>query len=175
MIPAIRDGRQADTERRRQRVATAVRNAARNGTPISVSAIARQAGVDRSFLYRHRDLLEIVHAAELEPAAQDPAAGGSPVSRASLQADLANAQARNTRLVTRVQQLEKRLSQALGAQAWRESGLGAPTDIDELQRKITRLEQHNVELTSALEDARSDLDAAREANRDLTRALNQRI
>lgn len=59
MIPAMRDGRQADTERRRQRVATAVKNAAKNGTPISVSAIARQAGVDRSFLYRHRDLLEI--------------------------------------------------------------------------------------------------------------------
>ncbi|MFM9584219.1 DUF6262 family protein [Streptomyces caniscabiei] len=173
MIPAMRDGRQADTERRRQRVATAVRNAAKNGTPISVSAIARQAGVDRSFLYRHRDLLEIVHAAELEPAAQDPA-GGSPVSRASLQADLANAQARNTRLASRVQQLEKRLSQALGTQAWQESGLGAPADIDELQRKITRLEQHNVELTSALAEARSDLDAAREANRDLTRALNQR-
>lgn len=173
MIPAMRDGRQADTERRRQRVATAVRNAAKNGTPISVSAIARQAGVDRSFLYRHRDLLEIVHAAELEPAAQDPA-GGSPVSRASLQADLANAQTRNTRLAARIQQLEKRLSQALGAQAWQESGLGAPADIDELQRKITRLEQRNVELTSALEETRSDLDAAREANRDLTRALNQR-
>lgn len=173
MSPTMRDGRQANSERRRQRVATAVRNAAKNGTPISVSAIARQAGVDRSFLYRHRDLLEIVHAAELEPAAQDPA-GGSPVSRASLQADLANAQARNTRLAARVQQLEKRLSQALGARAWQESGLGAPADIDELQRKITRLEQHNVELTSALEEARSDLDAAREANRDLTRALNQR-
>ncbi|MEU2711946.1 hypothetical protein [Streptomyces sp. NPDC007205] len=108
-----------------------------------------------------------------EPAAQDPA-GGSPVSRASLQADLANAQARNTRLAARVQQLEKRLSQALGAQAWQESGLGAPVDVDELQRKVTRLEQQNVELTAALEEARSDLDAAREANRDLTRALNQR-
>jgi hypothetical protein len=173
MIPAMRDGRQADTDRRRQRVATAVKNAAKNGTPISVSAIARQAGVDRSFLYRHRDLLEIVHAAELEPAAQDPA-GGSPVSRASLQADLANAQARNTRLAARVQQLEKRLSQALGTQAWRESGLGAPADIDELQRKIIRLEQQNVELTNALDESRSDLEAARAANRDLTRALNQR-
>ncbi|MFJ3840646.1 DUF6262 family protein [Streptomyces sp. NPDC054904] len=173
MIPAMRDGRQADTERRRQRLATAVKNAARNGTPISVSAIARQAGVDRSFLYRHRDLLEIVHAAELEPATQDPA-GTSPVSRASLQADLANAQARNARLAARVQQLEKRLSQVLGTQAWQESGLGAPSDIDELQRKITRLEQRNVELASALEEARSDLDAARAANRDLTRALNQR-
>ncbi len=67
-----------------------------------------------------------------------------------------------------------RLSLAPGAQAWQESGLGAPADVDELQRKITRLEQHNAELTSALEEARSDLDAAREANRDLARALNQR-
>ncbi|MFE3526913.1 DUF6262 family protein [Streptomyces sp. NPDC059161] len=173
MIPAMRDGHQADTERRRQRVATAVKNAARNGTPISVSAIARQAGVDRSFLYRHRDLLEIVHAAELEPATQDPA-DTSPVSRASLQADLANAQARNTRLASRFQRLEKRLSQALGTQAWQESSLGAPADIDELQRKITRLEQQNVHLTASLEEARSDLEAARAANRDLTKTLNQR-
>ncbi|MFI9617195.1 hypothetical protein ACIHCM_37045 [Streptomyces sp. NPDC052023] len=96
------------------------------------------------------------------------------MSRASLRADLANAQARNTRLTACIQQLEKRLSQALGAQAWQESGLGALADIDDLQRRITRLEQHNVELTSALEEARSDLDAARKANRDLTRALNQR-
>lgn len=169
----MRDGRRADTERRRQRVATAIKSAAKNGTPLSVSAIARQAGVDRTFLYRHRDLLELVHAAELEPAAQDPE-GGSPVSRSSLQADLANPQARNTRLATRVQQLEKRLSQALGAQAWRESGLGAPTDIDELQRKITRLEQRHVELTAVSEEAQSDIAAARESNRDLTRALNQR-
>ncbi|MGW5449340.1 hypothetical protein [Streptomyces asiaticus] len=70
--------------------------------------------------------------------------------------------------------MEKRLSQALGSQAWQESGLGAPVDIEELQRKITRLEQHNVELTARLEEVHPDLDAAREANRDLTRALNQR-
>lgn len=105
--------------------------------------------------------------------AQDPA-GTAPVSRASLQADLANAHARNTRLAARVQQLEKRLSELLGAQAWQESGLGAPADIDELQRKITRLEQENIGLMAQVEETRSDLDAAREANRDLTRALNQR-
>ncbi|MEH0542413.1 hypothetical protein OG802_04320 [Streptomyces sp. NBC_00704] len=128
--------------------------------------------MDRTFLYRHRDLLALVHAAELEPATQNPAVG-SPVSRASLQAHLANAQARNTRLAARIQQLERRLSQALGAQAWQESGIGAPADVDEPQRKVTRLEQQNAELTSALEEARADLDAARAANRDLTRALNQ--
>ncbi|MFJ5123020.1 DUF6262 family protein [Kitasatospora sp. NPDC088548] len=159
MIPAMHDGRQAGTDRRRQRVADAITNASKNGTPISVSGVARQAGVDRTFLYRHRDLLALVHAAELQPAGQDPV--GSLVSRASLQADLANAQACNTRLTTRVQQLEKRLSQALGEQAWKNSGLGVPADIDELQRRITRLEQENIQLTAALEEAGADLDAAR--------------
>ena len=74
--------------------------------------------MDRTFLYRPRDLLALIHAAELAPAAQD-LQGATPVSRASLQADLANAQARNTRLVARVQQLEKRLSEALGRQLTR--------------------------------------------------------
>lgn len=50
-----------------------------NGTPILVSGVARQAGVDRTFLYRHRDLLALVHAADLQPAGQDPV--GSPDSR----------------------------------------------------------------------------------------------
>ncbi|MFJ4613815.1 DUF6262 family protein [Streptomyces griseus] len=172
MIPAMRDGRQADTDRRRQRVTTALKEAVANGMPISVSSIARQARVDRTFLYRHRDLLDLVHTAEAEPSSHD--ALGSPVSRASLQADLVRAQDRNSRLNAHVRQLEKRLSEALGEQTWRESGLGAPTDIEALQRKITRLEQRNVELSASLEEAQADLEAARDANRDLTRALNQR-
>lgn len=172
-MTTMRQGRQDGTDRRRQRVAGALKAAAQNGSPISVSGIARQAGVDRTFLYRHRDLLALVHAAELEPAAQDPA-GATPVSRASLQADLANAQARNTRLVARVQQLEKRLSEALGRQVWRESGLGAPADVEELQRTITRLEQQTLDLKASLEEREAELEAAREANRQLTRALNQR-
>jgi hypothetical protein len=169
----MREGRKADTDRRRQRVTNALKAAAQNGSPISVSGIARQAGVDRTFLYRHRDLLALVHAAELEPADQD-AAGTFLVSRTSLKADLANAQARNTRLVERIRQLERRLSEALGEQVWRESGLGAPADIDELQRRITRLEQHNVELTARLEEREAELAAARATNRELTKALNQR-
>ena len=55
---AIRQGRQADSARRRQRVIAAVGRAHTDGTEISASGIARAAGVDRSFLYRHRDLLE---------------------------------------------------------------------------------------------------------------------
>ncbi|WP_179850905.1 hypothetical protein [Streptomyces sp. TLI_55] len=37
---------------------------ARHSSPTSVSGIARQAGLDRTALYRNRDLLVLVHAAE---------------------------------------------------------------------------------------------------------------
>jgi Family of unknown function (DUF6262) len=126
-------GRQADSARRRQRVITAINQATSNGTEISVSGIARTAAVDRTFLYRHRDLLEQVHALEELPR---PA-----VTRASLQADLLAAHERAARLHARVRQLERRLSEALGEQAWRESGLGAPPDNDALNDTITQLEQ----------------------------------
>ena len=55
---AMVDGRRAESTRRRQRVLTALDRAVTDGAEIGVSAIARAAGVDRSFLYRHRDLLE---------------------------------------------------------------------------------------------------------------------
>ncbi|MEC7050738.1 hypothetical protein RFN57_00110 [Streptomyces violaceochromogenes] len=44
-----------------------------------------------------------------------------------------------------------------------------------MQTTVTRLEQHIVELTRRLEEQQGDLEAARSANRDLTRALNQRV
>ncbi len=61
------DGRHADSARRRQRVLAALDRRTADGAQISVSAIARAAGVDRSFLYRHRDLLEKIHALAAEP------------------------------------------------------------------------------------------------------------
>ena len=66
---AIRQGRQADSARRRQRVIAVLGRAHTDGTEISASGIARAAGVDRSFLYRHRDLLEKIHALEATPPA----------------------------------------------------------------------------------------------------------
>ena len=74
--------------------------------------------------------------------------------------------------VDRVQQLEKRLSQALGEQAWRESGLGAPADIDTLNQKITHLEQQVIDLRLQLDERDQDLAAARAANRELMAQLN---
>jgi hypothetical protein len=167
---AMTAGRRADTLRRRERVLKALSAATTGGQEISVSTIARQAGIDRTFLYRHRDLLERVHAAETQPA--NASGVGPVVSRASLQADLLAAHDRAVRLAARVQQLERRLSESLGEQAWRESGLGAPTDIDQLTQRIVTLEQHVVDLRLQLEERTQDLDAARATNRELMTRLN---
>jgi len=62
----------------------------------------------------------------------------------------------------------------LGEQAWHASGLGAQADISELQRKLTRLEHAGIDLTAQLEERTEELRAARDANRELTRALSHR-
>jgi hypothetical protein len=168
---AMAKGRQADSARRRERVAAALSKAISDGTEISVSGIARAAGVDRTFFYRHRDLLAQLHALETTPPA--PGDGNGPgVSRASLQTDLLAAGERAARLHSRVQQLEKRLSEALGEQAWRESGLGTPADIDALNQKIIHLEQQATDLRLQLEEQGEELAAARATNRELMTQLN---
>lgn len=167
---AMTAGRRADTLRRRERVLKVLAAAATSGQEISVSAIARQSGIDRTFLYRHKDLLERVHAAEAQPA--NAIGTGPPVSRASLQADLLAAHERAVRLAARVQHLERRLSEQLGEQAWRESGLGAPADIDQLNQRILTLEQDVVDVRLQLEERTQDLDAARTTNRELMTSLN---
>ena len=161
------EGRRADSDRRRQRVIATLAQAATDNTMISVSAIARAAGVDRTFLYRHHDLLEKIHTLETTPPATS-----STTTRVSLQTDLLAAHERSARLKTRIHQLETRLSEILGEQTWRESGLGTPTDIDALHQKITHLEQQTIDLRLQLEEQSDDLTAARNANRELMTQLN---
>ena len=97
---------------------------------------------------------------------------GSARSDSSLQADLANAQGRAARQDARIRQLECKLTDLLGEQVWAESGLGAHDDIEQLQRRITTLEQRIVELTAELDERTQDLDAARASNRELMTHLN---
>lgn len=168
---AMVKGRQADSTRRRQRVLKALDHAITNGEEeISVSNIARRAGVDRTFLYRHRDLLEHVHAAEAQP--RESADRGPTVTRASLQADLLAAQQRCARMAARTQQLERRLSELLGEQAWRQSGLGAPDDIEQLKQRIVFLEQQVLDTRLQLDERDQELAAARDANRELITRIN---
>ena len=94
------------------------------------------------------------------------------MSRESLHADLLAAHERATRLAAHVQRLERRLSEALGEQAWRQSGLGAPHDLDELQQRIGHHEQQAVDLRLQLQQRDQDLAAARAANRELMTQIN---
>ena len=167
--PALR-GRQADSARRRARVTQAISAAASAGQEISPSGIARAAGVDRTFLYRHRDLLEQVHVVQANATAL--AGTGPAASSASLQADLLNAQQRATRLAARVRQLESRLSALLGEHAWQESGLGAPADIEALKQHNHALQQQIIDLRLQVDERDQDLAAARAANRELMTQLN---
>jgi hypothetical protein len=164
------EGRRADTTRRRERVDAAIFQALKSGQEISVAAIAHAAGVDRTFFYRHRDLLAKVHAAQARTPHDHTR--GAKACRESLHADLLAAHERSTRLAAHVQQLERRLSQALGEQAWRQSGLGAPPDLDELQQRLVDLEQQAVDLRVQLEEREQDLTAARAANRELMTRIN---
>ncbi|MFI5809138.1 DUF6262 family protein [Streptomyces sp. NPDC051561] len=166
------DGKRADSARRRERVLKAIDTAVKSGGDITVSGLARLARVDRTFLYRHPDLLERVHVAASTAVERDRKTA---VSRSSLQADLANALEANKRLNTRLRQLEKRLSVQLGEGVWAESGLGAPVDIDQLQRHITLLEQEIADMRGALDERTEELEAARAANRELTRSLNHHL
>ena len=162
-------GRRADSGRRRERVLNTLGEMARNGEAVTVSALAKRAGVDRSFLYRHPDLLAQVHVSAVQP----PPGGATAPSRASLQADLLAANDRCRRLADQVRVLEHRLSAELGQQVWQRTGIGTPTDIDGLQARILDLEQQNLDLKIQLDERADELEAARSANRELTKTLNQ--
>ncbi|MEU5269741.1 hypothetical protein AB0G77_14605 [Streptomyces hygroscopicus] len=78
-----------------------------------------------------------------------------------------------TERILQVRQLEARLSKALGEQVWRESGIGGPGDTEQLQARITTLEQQVIDLELKLRDRDDDLAAARAAHRELMAQLDR--
>jgi regulator of replication initiation timing len=163
--------RRRDTTRRRQRVLDALGHLTAAGQEISVSAVARKAGVDRSFLYRHHDLRAQIHARSAAPAAS-PAASAT-ASRQSLLADAANLREQNQRLRKQNTDLTARLSEVLGEEVFRASGIGRTDDTEALRTRVGQLEQQILDLRQELEERTDDLDAARAANRDLMTLANR--
>lgn len=163
--------RRQDSTRRRQRVLDALDQLAAAGREISVSAVARAAAVDRSFLYRHHDLRAQIHA---RAAAAPASPASTAASRQSLLADLANLQEQNQRLRRQNLGLTARLSDALGAEVFHASGIGHPDESGQLRSRITELEQLILDLRQQLEERTDELDAARAANRDLMALANRK-
>lgn len=170
---ALAAARRQDSTRRRQRVLNALDRLVGTGEEISVAGVARAAGVDRSFLYRHHDLRAQVlqRAAQAQPDISMPRT--TQVSRQSLLADLANLRAHNERLRRQVTKLVRRLSEVLGEEVFRASGLGGPDDTEQLRRQVGELEQTVVDLRQQLQERTEELEAARMTNRELMAELNR--
>lgn len=79
--------------------------------------------------------------------------------------------AENANLHQRISDLEDRLSELLGQQAFERSGLGAPTNTTALQAELEQQRQATLDLNRALEERDEEL-AARETNRRLMAQLN---
>jgi chromosome segregation ATPase len=162
--------RRNDSDRRRRKVLDALDRLRTNGDEITVSAVARTAGVDRSFLYRHHDLRsQILALAEPEP---NPS--GTRTSHRSLLADLANLRAHNERLRHHNTKLSERLSEVLGEQVFHDAGLTRTDEIGTLRERVAELEQELLDRRQDLQDRDDELAAARAANRDLMTRLNGR-
>ncbi len=170
---ALIAARRHDSTRRRERVLDALGQLTAAGHEISVSAVARAAGVDRSFLYRHHDLRAQIHARAAAGPGTSPASTAA--SRQSLLADLANLHEQNQRLRRQNLSLTTRLSEVLGAEVFHASGIGHPGETGQLRSRITELEQHLTGLRQQLQERTDELDAARTANRELMAQLNHAI
>lgn len=164
--------RRRDVDHRRQRVRKALADMHHDGAEITVAATATRAGVHRSFIHRHSDL----HAAVLQAAAdtiEKPSASSTTISHRSALAENANLTETNRRFAQRIRELEDRLSELLGQQAFERSGLGAPTGIAALQADLEDHKQLVLDLTSHIQELEEELAAAREANRGLMAELNR--
>ncbi len=168
----LTQARHRDVARRRERVHQAIAAMTADAAEISVSAVAARARVHRSFIHRHPDLYAAVLAAADPPAAgTDPGQAPTTVSRRSLLAD-ANLHEHARRLQRRINDLEARLSELLGAHTAECSGFG-PLDTADTQSEIDDLRQRVLDLQRILEERDEELGAAREAHRRLMAEINR--
>lgn len=67
------------SQQSQSRIEKALKDLRRTGADISVAAVARQAGLARATVYRHKNLLEKVHRQRRTTTAADTPAGGATV------------------------------------------------------------------------------------------------
>ena len=172
---AMHGQRRLAAQLKRERVAGALDAYLASGSEITITAIARKAGVSRKFIYSHPDLRAELELRALRAAESGGASGlaDARVTGASLRADAENYKAHNQRLRQQVRALEGRLSETLGSQI----AAALPSDErsqhgsrDALQERLDQSEGRVFELEEALAAAGEELDAVREINREL---LNQ--
>lgn len=170
--------RRLDSQLKHERVAAAVDARIAAGHEMTIAAIARHAGVSRKFIYAHPELrAQIEHRAQQATARSTSAqVADGRVTTASLRADLANAKAHNQRLRQQVRALEHRLSETLGREVADQLGPHEGADRpDELRAQLEAANAQAFEVGEALADAREELEAVREINRELLAQRNRPV
>ncbi len=168
----LAQARHRDVARRRERVHQAIAAMTADAAEISVSAVAAQAQVHRSFIHRPDLHAAVLAAADPPAAGTDPGQATTTVSRRSLLADNANLHEHARRLQQRINYLETRLSELLGAHAAECSGFSLP-DTADTHGEIDDLRQRVLDLQRILEERDEELGAAREAHRRLMAEINR--
>jgi hypothetical protein len=163
------EGRRADTARRRERVLTAITDTIAIGSDITAAAIAQRARRPQLPLPPPRP----ARTTPRRPSPTAPRQHSRPGRQSGITAGRPARRAR-TRRPPRHPQPAARTAPIHSARpaAWRESGLAAPHDIDQLTHRITDLEQQILDLKLKLDERDQDLAAARAANRELITRLN---
>jgi hypothetical protein len=134
--------------------------------------VAGRAKVHRSFIHRHHDL----HSAVLKTAAStmtDPSPASTAISYRSVLAENANLHEQNRRLAQQISDLEDRLSELPGKQAFDRSGLGAPSGTAAIQAELEAERQTVLDMRRELGEREEELATARETNRRLMNQLNR--
>lgn len=88
-------------------------------------------------------------------------------------AENANLHEQNRRLAQQIADLEDRLSELLGQQAFDRSGLGGPASTAAVHAELEAQRQAVLDLQRLLEERDEELAAARETNRRLMNQLNR--
>jgi chromosome segregation ATPase len=158
-----------------QRVIAALDAHLAAGHDLSVAALARHAGVSRKFIYAHPDLR-----AQIEARAEQANRAGTAksvadgrVTIASLRTDAANSKAQNGRLREQVRALEQRVSTTLGREVAGDIDPAGYESSDQLRAQLEQGQARTFELEETLADAREELEAVREINRELLAAQNR--
>lgn len=161
MSPLANAGHPSGTERRRARVLTTIATARREGIPLTVADIAQAAGVNRSFLYRHRDLLDTLRRAAGQWTSSGPdgllmfqdggRAGAPPVP---------GAEALTARPAERVRRFDEHRARSRDEGTCFAEDFEVVTDLVQLLTYVAHLERRALELARAVEDRQAELDAA---------------
>ena len=102
-----------------------------------------------------------------------PPPASTAISHRSVLAENANLHEQSRRLAQQIADLEDRLSELLGEQAFDRSGLGAPASAAAVHAELEAQRQAVLDLRRVLEERDEELAAARETNRRLMNQLNR--